>query len=96
MVLPPERLTAHVAGVGPLVGVCPLVDEEVVGLGELPVTELADKLFAGAAGPGGGGLEEAVPHLGRHHGAEGVGGRDVQVGEGLGGHPGLKVGVAAV
>ncbi len=46
MVLPPERLAAHVAGEGPLVGVRPLVDEQVVGLCELPVAELADELLA--------------------------------------------------
>jgi hypothetical protein len=46
MVLPPERLAANVAGEGPLVRVRPLVDEQVVGLCELPVAELADELLA--------------------------------------------------
>ena len=53
MILPAERLAAYVAGVGPLVRMCPLVDEEVVALGEAPVAELADELLLGplAGGP---------------------------------------------
>jgi hypothetical protein len=46
MVLPPERLAAHVAREGSLVRVRPLVDEQVVGLCELSVAELADELLA--------------------------------------------------
>lgn len=34
-----------VAGVGPLIRVGPLVDEEVVGLGEVSAAELADELL---------------------------------------------------
>ena len=41
VVLPPERLAADVAGVGPLVRVGPLVDQQVVGLGEVALTILA-------------------------------------------------------
>lgn len=48
MVLSPEGLSADVARVGALVGVSPLVDEQVVGLGELPVAVLADELLLGA------------------------------------------------
>ena len=47
VVLSPECLAAHVAGEGPLVGVRTLVDHEVVGLGELPVAELADEPLLG-------------------------------------------------
>ena len=47
VVLPPEGLAADVAGVGPLVRVGPLVYQQVVGLGELSVTELANKLLLG-------------------------------------------------
>lgn len=45
MVLPTEGLVADVARVGPLVRMCPLVDEQVVGLGEPSLTELADELL---------------------------------------------------
>ena len=45
MVLPPERLVAHVARVGPLVGVRPFVNEQVVALRELPLAKLADELL---------------------------------------------------
>lgn len=41
---------ADVAGVGPLIRVCPLVDKKVVGLGEVAATELADKLLLGLGG----------------------------------------------
>ena len=43
VVLPPEGLAAQVARVRPLIGVSPLVDQQVVGLGELPLAVLADK-----------------------------------------------------
>ena len=45
MVLPSEGLPADVAGVGPLICVRPLVDQQVITLGELPVAELADELL---------------------------------------------------
>ena len=51
MILPTESLAANVAGVGPLVRVRSLVDEEVVALGELAVTELADELLLRPRGP---------------------------------------------
>lgn len=47
VVLPPEGLVADVARVGPLVRVRPLVDEQVVGLGEVAPAELADELLLG-------------------------------------------------
>lgn len=56
VVLPPESLVADVTGVRPLVRVGPLVDEEVVGLGEVPAAELADELLfrlGGQAAAGG-------------------------------------------
>ena len=51
MVLPPEGLATYFTGVGPLVRVRALVDQQVVGLGELALAELADEplLRAGAA-----------------------------------------------
>ena len=48
VVLAPERLAADVARVGPLVRVRALVDQQVVGLGELAAAELADELLLGA------------------------------------------------
>lgn len=50
VVLPPEGFVADVTGVGPLVRVRPLMDKEVVGLGEVAATELADKLLLGLGG----------------------------------------------
>lgn len=50
MVLPPEGLVADIAGVGPLVRVRALVDQQVVGLGEMPAAELAHKLLLGLGG----------------------------------------------
>ncbi|CAL4088006.1 unnamed protein product, partial [Meganyctiphanes norvegica] len=49
MILPPEGLATDVTGEGPLICVCPLVDHEVVALGELPVAVLADVALLGAA-----------------------------------------------
>lgn len=48
VILTTESLAANVARVGPLIRVCPLVDEEIVGFGELTVAELADKLLLGS------------------------------------------------
>lgn len=45
MVLSSESLVANITGIGPLVCVGPLVDEEVVGLGEMPAAELANKFL---------------------------------------------------
>lgn len=47
VVLPSEGFVADVTGIGPLVCVGPLVDEEVVGLGEMPAAELANKFLFG-------------------------------------------------
>ena len=49
VVLPPEGLAADVAGEGPLVRVRPLVDQQVVALGELPLAVLADVPLLGSA-----------------------------------------------
>ena len=43
VVLPPEGLATNITGKGPLIRVSPLMDEKVVGLGELPVAKLADE-----------------------------------------------------
>lgn len=45
VVLPPEGLAAHVAREGALVRVRALVDEEVVGLGEVALAEAAHELL---------------------------------------------------
>lgn len=45
MVLSSESLVANITGVGPLVCVGPLVDEEVVGLCEMSAAELANKFL---------------------------------------------------
>lgn len=50
VILTPESLSTDVTREGPLVGVGSLVDEEVVTLGEVPRTELTNKLFLGAGG----------------------------------------------
>ena len=65
VVLPPEGLAAHVAGEGPLVGVCPLVYQQVVGLGELPVAELANETLLWSRGPAGASKESWVVGGGR-------------------------------
>ena len=49
VVLPPEGFAADVAGEGTLVGVGPLVDQQVVRLGELTVAVLADVALLGPA-----------------------------------------------
>ena len=46
MILATERFPTDVARVRPLVGVRALVDEQVVGLGELSVAKFADELLA--------------------------------------------------
>lgn len=51
VILSPERLAADITGIGPLVRVCPLVDEQIVRLGELSIAELADELFFGPRCP---------------------------------------------
>ncbi len=43
VVLTPKGLATDTTGKGPLIGVSALMDEQVVGLGELPVAELADE-----------------------------------------------------
>lgn len=53
VILSPERLAANITGIRPLVRVGPLVDEQIVRLGELSVAELADELFLGPGGPSG-------------------------------------------
>lgn len=45
VVLSSESLVANITVIGPLVCVGPLVDKEVVGLGEMPAAELANKFL---------------------------------------------------
>lgn len=47
MVLPSEGLVTDVTRIRPLVSVCPLVNQQVVGFGKVASTELADELFLG-------------------------------------------------
>ena len=51
MILSPEGLAAHVTGEGPLISVGPLMDHDIVRLGELSVTELADEPLLWSGGP---------------------------------------------
>lgn len=53
MVLATEPLATDVARVRPLVSVRALVDEKIVGLGEMAATEPTDILFLGAVKKGG-------------------------------------------
>ena len=50
VVLSSEGLVADITGIWPLVRVCPLMDQKVVGFGKMAATELADKLFLGLGG----------------------------------------------
>ena len=52
MVLSPESLAADITGEGPLISVGPLMDHDIVRLGELPVTKLADESLLWSRGPG--------------------------------------------
>lgn len=45
VILATEGLAANITAVGALVGVSPLVDQQVVGLGELTVAVFADELL---------------------------------------------------
>ncbi len=45
MVLSAECLATDVTSVWPLICVCPLMDQQVVGLGEVTTTESTDKLL---------------------------------------------------
>lgn len=51
VVLAPERLSADVTSVGPLVSMGPLVDQQVVGLGEPSLAESAYELLLGPRCP---------------------------------------------
>ena len=52
VVLSPERLAADITWEGPLICVSPLVDHNIVRLGELSVTELADEPLLWSRGSG--------------------------------------------
>jgi hypothetical protein len=60
VILAAEGLSANVTRVGPFVGVGPLVDEQIVGLGELAVAELADELLLGSGSAAGSAEETRV------------------------------------
>ena len=51
VILSPEGLAAHVTGEGPLISVGPLMNHDIVRLGELSVTELADEPLLWSGGP---------------------------------------------
>lgn len=48
MILPSEGFATYVARIRPLVGMRPLVDQQIVALRELPAAELTNKLFLGS------------------------------------------------
>lgn len=48
MILPSEGLATYVARIRPLVGMRPLVDQQIVALCELPAAELTYELFLGS------------------------------------------------
>ena len=50
MVLSAERFATDITGIGPLICVSPLVDEEIVTLGEVSVAIFADELLLGPGG----------------------------------------------
>ena len=52
MVLSPESLAADITGEGPLISVGPLMDHDIVRLGELSVTKLADESLLWSRGSG--------------------------------------------
>ena len=52
MVLSPESLTADITGKWSLICVCPLMDHNIVRLGELSVTILADEPLLWSRGSG--------------------------------------------
>ena len=52
MVLPPKRLATDITGKRPLISVRPLMDQEVVGFGELSLAVLADVLLLQSFGKG--------------------------------------------
>lgn len=67
MVLSSEGFVANVTGVRPLVRVGPLVDEQVVGFGEMPAAELANKFlfsFGREPAPGGFSFRGQLAQLG--------------------------------
>ena len=51
VILPSESLATDVTREGPLISVCPLVDHNIVRLGELSMTELADEPLLWSGGP---------------------------------------------
>lgn len=48
MILPSEGFTTYVARVRPLIGMRPLVDQQIIALRELPAAELTNELFLGS------------------------------------------------
>lgn len=48
MILPSEGFATYVARIRPLVGMRPLMDQQIVALRELPVAELTNELFLGS------------------------------------------------
>jgi len=50
VVLSPERFATYITAVRPLISVGSLVNQKIVGLGELSITELTDELLLLPAG----------------------------------------------
>ena len=69
MILASEGFAADIAGVGPLVRVSSLVDQQVVRLGELSVAKLTNKLLLGfcAGAPSQGGFDDSLIDVRRNH-----------------------------
>lgn len=51
MVLAPKSFPTDLAGVWPFVCVCSLMDQKIVGLGEMATAIFTDELFLGPGGP---------------------------------------------
>jgi len=69
VILAAEGFAADITGVRPLVSVGSLVDQQVVGLGELTVAELTHKLLLGFCGgaPGQRGFDDPLINVRRNH-----------------------------
>lgn len=48
MILPSEGFAAYVTRVRSLICMCSLMNQKIVGLGEMPLAEFANKLFLGS------------------------------------------------
>lgn len=63
VILPPERFTADIARIRPLISMRPLVYQQIITLGELPVAKFANELLLGPGAP----RHELLGHRRPHH-----------------------------